>query len=261
MERVDADDRVGGSFSDDGADPFGPVAGHEPQLTGPSRAERVEEAGHNRLGAALASPDHLAGEVIAHDRQVLVAFLVLDLVDRDRDEPVQHVDPPERLSRDPDTHGVDRPPGDPVPVSGSLGVADNSVVDDEVLERPSEHRIMPRPRHQCDRRAVGGAVHPASYPDQLACCVTDIDMPPTAAAATLVVERRFYPAPSAPATTTGLGPHRHFHQRSSTIAFHQHPTHDHRGTTQPERCNEYLLEPHAADPPSESDRRTARNVR
>ncbi len=111
-----------------------------------------------------------------------------------------------------------------------------------------------------DGRAVIGTVHATCRADQLARRVADIDVPPPALAATLVIERRLHPAPPTAAPTADLGPHQHLHQRPPALGLHQRPTQDHRGAAQPQRRNEYLLEPHAADPPFESDHKTARNL-
>lgn len=100
MEAVEAHDGVGGSFGDEFGGPGGAVRAHELQVGRPV----VEERPDGNLGATPRSSDDLAGDVVAHDREVLVALLVLDFVDGDGDERVEQVDPFEGLGCDADAH-------------------------------------------------------------------------------------------------------------------------------------------------------------
>jgi len=80
----------------------------------------------------------VAADVVTDHGQVLVALLVLDLIDRDRGQPVEQIDPVERLGRETDAHVVDGLPRHVVASGGSVLVAHDRVVHDEVLERPGE---------------------------------------------------------------------------------------------------------------------------
>ena len=77
MERIDTYGRVRRPGSDNAPDPFRSIRRHEPHSPCPVWAERIKECTDRSFRAALGSPYDLAGEVIAHDRQVPLALLVL----------------------------------------------------------------------------------------------------------------------------------------------------------------------------------------
>ena len=51
--------------------------------------ELAEEGAERRLRPPLADPDRIAGRVVRHDGEVLVAFAVADLVEADAVEPFE----------------------------------------------------------------------------------------------------------------------------------------------------------------------------
>jgi hypothetical protein len=181
--------------------------------------------------------------VVAHDGEVALALLVLDLIDRHGDEPVEEIDPLEGFGGDAHAHVVHRPPRHLVAVRGSLLVADDRVVHDEVLERLGEGRVVPRPRHRRDRRAVLGTVHPRCVGDQLTGGEPDIDVSPATLAAALVVERCTLVTATTTAASPRLAAQPHLEARPVTVM--QFPSSDHRLAVQPEHRHEYLLDAHA----------------
>ena len=242
MERVEAHDGLGRPFGDDIGDPRGAVRGDELELTGPV-AERVEELPDGILRASLGGPDHPASDVVAHHGQVLVAFLVLDLVDRDGDESVEQIDPAERLIREADTHVVDCSPRDPVAVRGSLLVPHDGVVNDEVLERPCERGGMAGPRHHRHRWTAAGALHAAGQRHQFHRRVAGVEVPPRPDSIALVEPRREVTAAPAPAPPLRLRTHVYSHHRPALS--HDLDSHDHHLTGEPQNRLEYLADAHA----------------
>lgn len=75
VEVVQADDGLGGSLGNNGPDPLGPVAADEGQLFGPILTQSIEEGPDGLFRASLGGPDHLARQVVADNREVLLAFL------------------------------------------------------------------------------------------------------------------------------------------------------------------------------------------
>jgi len=73
----------------DGGDPARPVCRDEPDLPATLLAQRVEERSQGLLVPPRLGPHQLAGVVVDDDHQVLVAFLVRDLVDPDADQLVE----------------------------------------------------------------------------------------------------------------------------------------------------------------------------
>jgi len=131
MERIQADRGALCPIGHDGADPLGPVAGHE---------------------LALGRPDHLGGQVVADDRQGALT-------------------PPRRWRRDPSKgrparaprwppERVNRPPGDPVTSSGGQRRRADGVVDDEALERPGAPAVVAGACDGGHRRTIGGDRRP-----------------------------------------------------------------------------------------------------
>jgi IstB-like ATP binding protein len=91
--------------------------------TGSQLLFRLVAAAYERRSLAIGS--HSPFEHWGHG-QVLVGLLVLDLIERHRNQPIEQIDPTQGFGGDADTHVVDRPPRGPVAVRGGLLVADDA---------------------------------------------------------------------------------------------------------------------------------------
>ena len=224
-----------------GADPLGPVAGHELELSCPFVAQGVEELPDDRLGPALGGPDHPAGHVVTHDREIALALLVLHLVDGDGDEAVEEVDTSERFGGDADTHVVDRPPADPVAAGrGQLG-RDDGVEDHQVLEGPGEPAVVAGPGNLRHSHSVLGAAHPGGGGHQLAGGEARVDVAPSALPAPVVEPGGGDPALAAAAPGAHLGSDPDVEAVPASLAsLDKLATHDHHGRdTQPQQLSQY----------------------
>ena len=238
VERVEADERVRGPDRDRAVDPLGAVTRHELQLPGPSVAELVEELPDGGLGTALARPDHPAGHVVAHHCQVTLALLVLDLIDRDGDEPVEQIDLGERFIGNADTHRVHRPPRHRVACSRSGLVRRDRVVDHQVLERATERAVMARPWHRRDRWTVHRAAHPPPDRFELNGRVRGVDVTPTTQPTAVVVPGRHHRAPPAPAPVTDRQPNPDNQMGPVPVHLDQLVAAHHNQMTQPQHALE-----------------------
>jgi hypothetical protein len=89
VERVEADDRLGGLVTDRSVDPLGPVGGDVGDLGGPLGAQSVEERFDRGNVTAGRSPDQPSGVVIGHRCQITMSLAMRDLVDPDPLHPVK----------------------------------------------------------------------------------------------------------------------------------------------------------------------------
>lgn len=114
---------------------------------------------------------------------------------------------------------------------GAGGLAEDGVVHDEVLERPGERRVMPRPGNRRDGRPAGGTVNTTGRADEFTGRVRGIDMAPAALTTSLVEPGGQRAATSAPAPATGLGPY--LHHQMGPVALDELETPDHDLPAQP----------------------------
>src|SRR6266851_1879955 len=161
MERVEAKLCLRCLLPDHVVDPVRPVRGHVRQQLAPLRPQGVEERAHGGLAAALADPRDLAAVMIGDDDQVLVLALAPGLlVDPDPAQPVQPVQPGRGVRRDPRGDARQRLPGDPQLRCRAGPRHVRRLPRRELLERPAEPVIMPRPRHRRGDLAVLAADDP-----------------------------------------------------------------------------------------------------
>jgi hypothetical protein len=94
-------------------DPSSRISRYVADLSASFLAEQLEELVEGGLVAAHTSPDQPAAVVVDHNRQVLVAPLVGDLVDPDAAQPRQAVHLAVDLGLDPGDDASHRSPPDP----------------------------------------------------------------------------------------------------------------------------------------------------
>ena len=149
IKRVQADLRLRCLLADHGVDPVRPVRGHVRQQPGALIAEAPGERPDGGLAASLADPRHPPGVVIGDDDQVLALPLAPGLLaDADPAQPVQPVQPGRGVRRDPGGDARQRLPGDPQLRRSPRPRHMRRLPRRELLERPAEPVIVPRPRHR-----------------------------------------------------------------------------------------------------------------
>jgi hypothetical protein len=160
VERVRAAGRVGAAFGDHVGDPVRRVGRHQLDLGAALGAELVEKPAQRVRVAARGGPHQPPLIVIDHHGQVVVVFLVADLIDPDPAQPGQPVGPGGGVRSDP---GDDRPhgaPGDPHQRHHRGLRAGHRQPGNLIVERSGVPGIVARPRHRRHHHPVLTAAHP-----------------------------------------------------------------------------------------------------
>ncbi len=97
---------------------------------------------------------------------------------------------------------------------------------------------MTSPRHRDHYWTTRAAVDPAGVAKQLTGGVADINVPPPALTAALVIERGEFTTPAAPSSPTILDTNPHRQHRAFTVGLVELPVSDHGLGTEPEHLHE-----------------------
>lgn len=185
--------------------------------------------------------------MITDDGEVALPALVLHLVDRDGDQPIEQILGRERFFGQPDAGVVDRPPRQPVPVGGCLLVGHHRVMDHHILQRRGEARVMPGEGQGHHGRAMLGTVHPGRDCDELAGRIADVDVAPATLPVALVKPRAARAAAPAPVSSARAQTDSDLERGAGggVVDLGQLPPNDHDSFAQTEHVLEYLVDAHA----------------
>jgi hypothetical protein len=234
MERVGAADRVRAARTHRARDPGGGVGRDVRDGRGSLRPEGVEELIHGLGIPAHPSPQQPAGVMVDDDGEVLVAFLIGNLIDPDPADPGQAV--VDRVDVGPDP-GHDRPdgaPGDPYQrrhrgLGGVGGQPGHLVVEVEGVPGPG-----PGPRDMAGHHPAAGAGHSRNLRLDPHHQHSGVQVPPPPPARAAVIPRAPAQAPAASQALPSYRPR----MRDDPAVTVQHDVFDH-SIRQPEQPRPY----------------------
>lgn len=187
VERVEAQRRLRTTLLDHRADPVPRIGAHQPDEPTSLWAQGVEERVHRALATPLRGPDQATRVVVDHDRQVLVATLVADLVDADAAQAIEPIISRPALGDDPFDDAADRAPGDPHHRAERRLVHTRREPGDGLLEVPGESRAMSGPRNTSDDDTVLRAANANRAAEQHDLAGAKVESSPASIARTRVV--------------------------------------------------------------------------
>jgi hypothetical protein len=163
------------------------------ELRGPLRTQGGEEGLERRRVLPWRCPDDAAGDVVEHDRDVLVVLAIRKLVDAYVLQAIKAIarEQASDHSRDDAAH---RPPGDAHGCGNRRAVRDLGEVGDVVLEIPRVPGARVRPRNQLGAHAAATTIDATQVVEQRGLHATGIEVTPLASVAVVGPSRAAHAA-------------------------------------------------------------------